>query len=113
MQGQQVPQAFQALSELLFSEDSPIDKWKVTDMARVDQQSRVGEDAQFTLYVKPDQEDTQYRADRKTELSRGEAPSQMFIPKVGNMPVIVMNCAVNASVMGCKAKHYERIRFIV
>lgn len=63
VQGQQVPQAFQALSELLFSGDSPIDKWKVTDMARVDQQSRVGEGAQFTLYVKPDQEDTQYSAE--------------------------------------------------
>ncbi|WP_392440476.1 type III secretion system effector phosphothreonine lyase EseH [Edwardsiella piscicida] len=62
VQEQQVAQAFQALSGLLFSEDSPIDKWKVTDMARVDQQSRVGEGAQFTLYVKPDRGDSQYSA---------------------------------------------------
>ncbi|EPO2620266.1 type III effector phosphothreonine lyase, partial [Shigella flexneri] len=48
---EQVPLAFQILSGLLFSEDSPIDKWKITDMNRVSQQSRVGIGAQFTLYV--------------------------------------------------------------
>ncbi|MBP4050661.1 type III secretion system effector phosphothreonine lyase [Chromobacterium violaceum] len=62
VQPEQVPQAFQALSGLLFSVDSPIDKWKVTDMERVDQQSRVAVGAQFTLYVKPDQENSQYSA---------------------------------------------------
>lgn len=57
-----VPQAFQALSGLLFSEDSPVDKWKVTDMEQVDQQARVSLGAQFTLYIKPDQENSQYSA---------------------------------------------------
>ncbi|EMF3283052.1 type III secretion system effector phosphothreonine lyase, partial [Shigella sonnei] len=59
---EQVPLAFQILSGLLFSEDSPIDKWKITDMNRVSQQSRVGIGAQFTLYVKSDQECSQYSA---------------------------------------------------
>ncbi|WP_434626849.1 type III secretion system effector phosphothreonine lyase [Chromobacterium sp. CV08] len=59
---EQVPQAFQALTGLLFSDDSPIDKWKVTDMARVDHQARVGAGAQITLYVKPDQADSIYSA---------------------------------------------------
>ncbi|EJA8275561.1 type III secretion system effector phosphothreonine lyase SpvC, partial [Salmonella enterica subsp. enterica serovar Enteritidis] len=53
-----VPQAFQALSGLLFSEDSPVDKWKVTDMEKVVQQARVSLGAQFTLYIKPDQENS-------------------------------------------------------
>ncbi|MGK7442845.1 type III secretion system effector phosphothreonine lyase SpvC, partial [Salmonella enterica] len=57
-----VPQAFQALSGLLFSEDSPVDKWKVTDMEKVVQQARVSLGAQFTLYIKPDQENSQYSA---------------------------------------------------
>jgi phosphothreonine lyase len=57
-----VPQAFQALSGLLFSEDSPVDKWKVTDMEQVDQQARVSLGAQFTLYIKPDQENSLYSA---------------------------------------------------
>lgn len=55
-----VPQAFKVLSGLLFSEDSPVDKWKVTDMERVDSQARVSLGAQFTLYIKPDQENSQY-----------------------------------------------------
>lgn len=42
-----VPQAFQALSGLLFSEDSPVDKWKVTDMEKVVQQARVSLGAQY------------------------------------------------------------------
>ena len=58
--GDMVPQAFQALSGLLFSEDSPIDKWKVTDMEQVNQQDRVGLGAQLTLYIKPDQKNSQY-----------------------------------------------------
>lgn len=57
-----VPQAFQALSGLLFSESSPIDKWKVTDMARVEPEARVGAGAQLTLYVKPDGADSHYSA---------------------------------------------------
>lgn len=58
----ELPKAFQAVSGLLFSEGSPIDKWKVTDIMQVGDQSRVGEGAQFTLYVKPDGTDSQYSA---------------------------------------------------
>jgi phosphothreonine lyase len=57
-----VPQAFDALSGLLFSEDSPIDKWKVTDIERGSSAVRVGEGSQFTLYAKPDMADSQYTA---------------------------------------------------
>jgi phosphothreonine lyase len=59
---EQVPRAFDALSGLLFSDHSPIDQWKVTDMARVSPGERVSEAAQFTLYVKPDGTDLQYTA---------------------------------------------------
>lgn len=57
-----VPRAFNALSALLFSEDCPFDKWKVTDMARVEPDARVSKGAQFTLYVKPDTADSQFTA---------------------------------------------------
>lgn len=57
-----VPLAFNALSGLLFSEDCPIDKWKVTDMERVEPGGRVSGGAQFTLYVKPDAADSRYTA---------------------------------------------------
>ncbi|PXX63824.1 phosphothreonine lyase [Pseudomonas sp. LAMO17WK12:I10] len=57
-----VPLAFNALSGLLFSEDCPIDKWKVTDMERVEPGGRVSEGAQLTLYVKPDTADSRYTA---------------------------------------------------
>ncbi|WP_080417128.1 type III secretion system effector phosphothreonine lyase [Burkholderia ubonensis] len=62
VQREQVPLAFQALTGLLFSECSPIDKWKVTDIDRVDHQSRVSLGAQFTLYVKPNGGGSQYDA---------------------------------------------------
>ncbi|MBZ6068374.1 hypothetical protein [Aeromonas schubertii] len=54
--------AFAELGPLLFSGDSPIDKWKVTDLAKVDRDSRVAKGAQFTLYIKPEQADSQYQA---------------------------------------------------
>lgn len=60
VQRDMLPQAFQALSGLLFSEDSPVDKWKMTDLERVDKQNRLSVGAQFTLYIKPDQENSQY-----------------------------------------------------
>ncbi|WP_026318035.1 type III secretion system effector phosphothreonine lyase [Algicola sagamiensis] len=41
---------------LLLSEDSPIDKWKVTDLSRCPSDSRVAVGAQMTLYVKADKE---------------------------------------------------------
>lgn len=44
----QVPAAFDTINTLLFSEDSPVDKWKVTDMTRVTEGSRVQVGAQFT-----------------------------------------------------------------
>ncbi|VVP27814.1 type III secretion system effector phosphothreonine lyase [Pseudomonas fluorescens] len=50
----EVPEAFDALRGLLFSDDSPIDQWKVTDMERAEPASRVSEGTQFTLYVKLD-----------------------------------------------------------
>ncbi|MFJ2713283.1 type III effector phosphothreonine lyase [Pseudomonas sp. NPDC087346] len=59
--------AFDGLSSLLFSEDSPIDKWKVTDMERVEPSARVSEGAQFTLYMKPQGSDSHYEA---SELNR-------------------------------------------
>ncbi len=62
VQREQVPEAFQALTGLLFSECSPVDKWKVTDIDRTDHQARVSLGAQFTLYVKPDGDDSQYGA---------------------------------------------------
>ncbi|EAA7243111.1 type III secretion system effector phosphothreonine lyase [Salmonella enterica] len=57
---EQMPQAFKALSGLLFSENSPVNKWKITDTELIAHQSRVGTGAQFTLYIKPDQENSQY-----------------------------------------------------
>lgn len=47
VQRDMMPQAFQALSGLLFSEYSPVDKWKVTDLEQVDQQERLGVGAQY------------------------------------------------------------------
>ncbi|WP_068317710.1 hypothetical protein [Polycladidibacter hongkongensis] len=70
----QVPAAFDAINTLLFSEDSPVDKWKVTDMARVPEGSRVQAGAQFTLYLRPTAEDSQYSAqDLKDDKSFLEA----------------------------------------
>lgn len=60
VQSEHVEKAFGTLSGLLFSEDSPIDKWKITDMDRADSQSRGSASAQFTLYVKPDRNDSSY-----------------------------------------------------
>lgn len=59
---EEVSQAFNALRGRLFSDDSPIDNWKVTDMQRAEPGSRVSEGAQFTLYVKLDLEDAQCTA---------------------------------------------------
>ncbi|MGG9999789.1 type III effector phosphothreonine lyase [Pseudovibrio ascidiaceicola] len=73
----QVPQAFDAINTLLFSEDSPVDKWKVTDMSRVTEGSRVQVGAQFTLYLRPTAEDSQYTAqDLKNDKSFVESIEQ-------------------------------------
>ncbi len=126
---EQVPLAFQILSGLLFSEDSPIDKWKITDMNRVSQQSRVGIGAQFTLYVKSDQECSQYSALLlhkirqfimclesnllRSKIAPGSIRRQMLDLKTGNMSAIVMNYeAIEMEVKG-KSKCYERNHFIV
>ncbi|SDR35374.1 type III effector phosphothreonine lyase [Pseudovibrio sp. Tun.PSC04-5.I4] len=74
IQPSQVPKAYDAINSLLFSEDSPVDKWKVTDMTRVSEGSRVQQGAQFTLYLRPTAGDSQYTAqDIKTDKSFIEA----------------------------------------
>jgi phosphothreonine lyase len=60
VQRDMLPQAFQALSGLLFSEDSPVDTWKMTDLDRIDKKHRLSVGAQFTLYIKPDQKNSHY-----------------------------------------------------
>lgn len=60
--------AFELLAPMLFSEDSPIDKWKITDLAKAPMDSRVAKGAQFTLYIKPAQEDGAYQADELNKI---------------------------------------------
>lgn len=48
-----VGKGFDALKGLLFSQGSPIHKWKITDMGRAPAGERVTQGAQLTLYVKP------------------------------------------------------------
>ncbi|KAA8691291.1 Type III effector phosphothreonine lyase [Pseudomonas caricapapayae] len=60
-----VASAFDAIGKLLQADDSPVDKWKVTDMNSVQthssaEQARVTQGAQFTLYAKPDRADNTY-----------------------------------------------------
>lgn len=56
-----IEQAYEVLKPLLFSQHSPIDKWKVTDTASsANAQSRVVQGAQFTLYIKTDSKTTGY-----------------------------------------------------
>ncbi|WP_340319529.1 type III effector phosphothreonine lyase [Trinickia caryophylli] len=54
--------AWDAISPLLLSADSPFDKWKITDMTRCPDHARVYRGAQFTLYAKTDT-DTHYTAE--------------------------------------------------
>ncbi|RKP48235.1 type III effector phosphothreonine lyase [Trinickia fusca] len=49
----QVEEGFNALKGLLFSQNSPINEWKITDMGRAPAGERVTQGAQLTLYVKP------------------------------------------------------------
>jgi len=51
VQRELMPQAYQALSGLLFSEDSPFNNWKMTDVRIAHPQERLAVGAQFTLYV--------------------------------------------------------------
>ncbi|MBV6322471.1 hypothetical protein [Duganella violaceipulchra] len=60
---EQLPAAFSAVAPLLFSMDSPIDSWKVTDMERCSRQSRLYRGAQFTLYIKPQGAECRYEAE--------------------------------------------------
>ncbi len=56
-----VPKAFEVISTLIHSEDSPINSWKTTDVSRVDpRDTRISQGAQFTLYPKPDRTDGTY-----------------------------------------------------
>lgn len=62
---QHVEAAFNAIAKILQAEDSPVDKWKVTDMSRMHanmspEQQRVTLGAQFTIYAKPDRPDHTY-----------------------------------------------------
>ncbi|MDF8329030.1 27.5 kDa virulence protein [Aeromonas salmonicida] len=59
---------FELLAPMLFSEDSPIDKWKITDLAKAPMESRVAKGAQLTLYIKPAQEDGAYQADELNKI---------------------------------------------
>jgi phosphothreonine lyase len=56
---------FDSILPLLLSEDSPIDKWKVTDLNRCSPDSRVAVGAQVTLYVKADKESGYVAAELK------------------------------------------------
>lgn len=55
-----VKEAFNLLSGLLFSQNSPVDKWKVTDIDAISSESRVSVGAQFTLYMKPENMENNY-----------------------------------------------------
>ncbi|KAF2406523.1 phosphothreonine lyase [Pseudomonas antarctica] len=58
---QDVPKAFEVISKLIHSKDSPINSWKATDLSRVDpRDTRISQGAQFTLYPKPDRTDGTY-----------------------------------------------------
>jgi phosphothreonine lyase len=59
---------FELLAPMLFSEDSPIDKWKITDLTKAPADSRVAKGAQLTLYLKPAQEDGAYQADELNKI---------------------------------------------
>lgn len=52
----QLSKGFDSILPLLLSEDSPIDKWKVTDLKSCPSDARVAVGAQVTLYVKADKE---------------------------------------------------------
>ncbi|AQS36134.1 virulence-associated protein [Shewanella psychrophila] len=52
----QLAKGFDSILPILLSEDSPIDKWKVTDLHRCPPESRVAVGAQITLYIKADKE---------------------------------------------------------
>ncbi len=56
-----VPKAFEVMGKLINSQESPINSWKVTDIARIDpRDTRLSQGAQFTLYPKPDLPDGSY-----------------------------------------------------
>jgi hypothetical protein len=60
-------EAYEALAPLLFSADSPIDRFKMTDMgeaqaAGTDEANRVSQGAQFTIYLKPDPKQNEFNA---------------------------------------------------
>ncbi|WP_342624928.1 type III effector phosphothreonine lyase [Pseudomonas alkylphenolica] len=65
-----VGKAFDMLSGLLFSDKSPIDSWKVTDMQKAPLDSRVSVGAQLTLYVKPVAENSHYTGAELSHIKR-------------------------------------------
>jgi len=56
-----VPKAFEVISKIINSKDSPINSWKATDLSRIDPRTtRLLQNGQFTLYPKPDRKDGTY-----------------------------------------------------
>lgn len=56
-----VPKAFEIISRIVNSPESPINSWKTSDVDRMDpRDTRLSLGAQFTLYAKPDRTDGTY-----------------------------------------------------
>jgi phosphothreonine lyase len=82
--------AYDALAPLLFSPDSPIDRFKMTNMGEAqgaanDAATRVSQGAQFTLYLKPNQ-DGKFDAEhlKKIQSFVGEAETRLQQGGVGH-----------------------------
>lgn len=86
VQESQLPQAVQALSGALFSDNNPCDKWKITDIARADPGSRVRVGAQLTLYVRPDQATAPYHAAMLSEIRQFIAALDSRLAEAGVIP---------------------------
>ncbi|CAB3774428.1 hypothetical protein [Paraburkholderia humisilvae] len=107
-----VPAAFSMLAELLLSESSPIDRWKATDLTKLEKQKgRLVDGAQWTMYVHTDAADSTYSAQGPqkvrgfVELSAhgiesGEHPDSDVRMIAGNMQVTAMSISVLERVTG-------------
>lgn len=105
----QLSKGFDSILPLLLSEDSPIDKWKVTDLKSCPSDARVAVGAQVTLYVKADKELGYGSKELKKikdfvgeiELTLGKMIfhlglnlNQMFLQRLGILSLIEMNTEV-------------------
>ncbi|WP_257626990.1 type III effector [Pseudomonas sp. Xaverov 259] len=87
-----MPKAFDVISKLISSEDSPINSWKATDVNRVDpRDTRISQGAQFTLYAKPDRTDGTYSPEHMGKIQAlvkaiEQALQQAGIGKSDNKP---------------------------